>query len=236
MSSQIVKIDAVSDKLTEQLFEFHTRFFDNLKFENFKEDLHEKDWIILLKPNRNELAGFSTIKIINDQDSLFLFSGDTIVAPEFWKMNLLIPAFGAFLARTLDENPNMPLYWLLISKGYRTYRFLPLFFKQFLPGETGDGQEQLKPILDYICTKRFGDNYDPARGIISFDGKKDYLNDELAAIPDERKQNKQIRFFLEKNPGYVQGDELACLAELSRDNIIPRAHKFVANANVEWIE
>ena len=45
----------------------------------------------------------------------------------------LAGSFGHFMLRMLKEHRGTPVYWFLISKGYRTYRFLPVFFNRFYP-------------------------------------------------------------------------------------------------------
>jgi hypothetical protein len=45
------------------------------------------------------------------------------------------------------------------------------------------------------------------------------LKRELAAVPPHRLKNQHVRFFLSSNPSYSQGTELACLAEISPENM-----------------
>jgi len=36
-----------------------------------------------------------------------------------------------------------------------------------------------------------------------------------------------VRFFVERNPGHACGDELCCLAPLTRANFTPAAHRVI---------
>ena len=48
----------------------------------------------------------------------------------------------------------------------------------------------------------------------------DYNNDaDVVVLSEKQLKNKNIKFFLGKNPNYQKGDELVCLAEISFDNL-----------------
>jgi hypothetical protein len=122
--------------------------------------------------------------------------------------------------------PGQKAYWFLLSKGYRTYIMLPLFFKTYWPSEkTAVDESGLKKALDILSIKKFGALYDRKSGLIA--ANADYLNEELSVIPENKLSHPTIRFFLDKNPGYTKGTELACLTEIRMDNIQPPALRFV---------
>ena len=60
----------------------------------------------------------------------------------------------------------------------------------------------------------------------------DRLTAELAAIPDSKREQPHVRFFLDRNPGYVNGDELVCLAEISEANLTSAALRFVKEQRI----
>ena len=45
----------------------------------------------------------------------------------------LSTGFARLAGRLARENAPLPLYWLLITKGYRTWRYLPLFAHEYWP-------------------------------------------------------------------------------------------------------
>jgi hypothetical protein len=114
--------------------------------------------------------------------------------------------------------PKGKLYWLLISSGYRTYRFLPTFFKEFFPRHDAATPPAAKALLDQLAGARYGARYDRARGVVRLD-QPQVLSEELSGIPAERKADAHIAFFERVNPGHVQGDELACLCEIAEGNL-----------------
>ena len=64
----------------------------------------------------------------------------------------------------------------------------------------------------------------------------DYLKPEMCKIPAGRTKDSHISFFLEKNPGFIHGDELACIASISLDNLNRAGHRMINNTEVIWYE
>jgi hypothetical protein len=116
------------------------------------------------------------------------------------------------------------LYWLLITSGFRTYRFLPVFWKEFWPRHDSPA---LPAILIAMASERFGRRYDPAAGIVRLAAPQ-VLRNGLAEIPPSRLGNPHVQFFARVNPGHARGDELACLCPLTRANQTPAGCKLAA--------
>jgi hypothetical protein len=72
--------------------------------------------------------------------------------------------------------------------------------------------------LDALALARFGAQYDPARGIVRFAAGATPLRPGVADVDAGRLRNPHVRFFLERNPGHDQGDELVCLTRIHPDN------------------
>src|SRR5689334_8795057 len=124
---------AVTDAQREAMFALMDRYYENITPASFATDLAEKQWVILLlDPQSGEVCGFSTQVLLDaaiaGRPIKALFSGDTIVARDRWGDPALAHVWGRLALSLIDALPETDLYWFLISKGYKTYRFLPLFF------------------------------------------------------------------------------------------------------------
>ena len=144
------------------------------------------------------------------------FSGDTIVARHRWGTFDLPRMWGRHVFAEADANS----YWFLISSGWRTYRFLPLFFRDFYPRDT-----TMKPLLDRVASSKFGDAYDPGTGVIRLHTPAPLR--EGVSDPEARMHNPHVRFFVEANPGHADGDELACLVRVAVDNLTPAGLRMI---------
>ncbi len=237
MKTEIIHASRITEADQRQLYSLFQRFYANTDYERFRIDLADKDWVIRICEN-DQIAGFSTQQILTvpwqGHVVNVLFSGDTIVHPNHWNKNLLAGAFGHLFLR-IAENSDVPLYWFLISKGFRTYRFLPVFFRNYHPHPSDNGLG-MKPLLDRIATFKFREAYDPRTGLIELGEHKDYLIEELSSIPQNRRTDPHISFFEQANPAHASGTELACIAQLSKSNLTPCGERVIESVSVEWHE
>ena len=143
-----------------------------------------------------------------------IFSGDTVIDRECWGTQELVKGF-CRRAGELQRHSGRRLYWFLISKGHRTYRYLPLFAKRFHPHP-----EREEPVLERlageIAGKMFGAAWKQEKGVVRFSQGAGHLREDIASVPHN---NPSADFFLEKNPGYARGDELVCLTEMAEGNL-----------------
>jgi hypothetical protein len=237
MKTEILSINQITDRDIKELFNLFSRYYDQTSYTTFISDFTEKQWLIRMTDG-DKLAGFSTQQIyplsIRQKPIHVLFSGDTIVHPDYWQKSHLAGAFGHLFLK-IASSCHTPLYWFLITKGFRTYRFLPVFFNSYYPAFNQQTPE-LKQICDAIAQAKYASAYSPASGIIDPGPQKDRLCTQLATIPSHRKQNPHIAYFLQKNATFSRGTELACLAELNKENLTPKGLRVIEHTHVEWHE
>ena len=127
------------------------------------------------------------------------------------------------LARQSDRR----LFWFLISKGYRTYLYLPVFFHAFYPRVGAPTPRFERELIDRLGALKYPRDFNPRTGVIEFAESHGHLKPELAHVPAHRREHPHVRFFLQRNPGYVRGHELVCVAEISPANLKERARRMV---------
>ena len=208
--------------ITEMYDVFHDHF-DNTSAEIFRRDLDSKNWVILLRDAASKaIQGFSTLAcyetLIRDEKVGVVYSGDTIIRPAYWGTSTL-PRTWIRTVLEIGEQLPKPLYWLLISSGYKTYRFLSVFFVEFYPRFDRPTPPQVQEIVHHLAGERFGPDYDPGSGIVRFSEGATPLREGVAQVNDRRLKNPHTAFFVAKNPGHAQGDELVCLTHICLDNL-----------------
>jgi hypothetical protein len=221
-----------------EMLALHSRYFDNVQPARFYADLDGKDWVITLRGGAR-LAGFSTQKTMTlkhlGKEQRFLFSGDTIVDRAYWQEQRLAGCFGHLMLRLMGTHGEDELYWFLISKGYRTYRFLPVFFREFFPRpETTPAK--LAAALDLVALAKFGTAYDGHSGLIVPDAQADRLRPEFCGVPESKRADPFVDYFLKRNPRFHEGYELACIAEIRRANLNRLAWRVIGQTSPVWIE
>lgn len=232
LRGELIEVGLLGAARRQAMFALMDRYYQNITQERFLADLAEKQWVILLSdPHTGQLCGFSTQMLLpltaHGQEISVLFSGDTIIAPEHWGDVALSHVWGRLAMSLIDAHPSTPLYWLLISKGYKTYRFLPLFFHEFYPRHDAATPHWASKVIDAFGRHKSPGSYDPAAGILRASEAKDHLRPGVADLTDQRLHDPHVRFFAERNPGYVHGDELCCVAPLTRANFTPAAYRVI---------
>ncbi|MFN2588643.1 MAG: hypothetical protein ABR613_11075 [Actinomycetota bacterium] len=185
----------------------------------FERDLHDKQLVILLRDAGDHiLRGFSTIHLgevaYGRRRARLVYSGDTAIHPAYWGQKCLQRAFATVLMREKLRHPSRPLLWFLISKGYKTYLLLVNHFPRSLPRSGRPAPARLQETLSAVAGERFGDAFDPVRGVISYGTPRERVRHEVAPIDRPLLRDAHVAFFVTRNPGYQRGDELACLAEV----------------------
>lgn len=218
------KIDSLTDIQIEQMFSVFSKYYQGVDREKFVNDLKNKDAIFLLYSKKDRtLKGFSTIlkmETISDEGKIVhgFFSGDTVLEKEFWGDGTLGVAFLKYLFKEKIKRPFTPLYWFLISKGYKTYLLMANNFGTHWPRFEQKTPVNICRIMNTFAHSLYGDQYLAGHGIIRLDESeiKGPVKIGVANITNEMMQeNKRISFFATKNPGWNEGDELCCLAEMS---------------------
>ena len=212
----VVRRAALSRRDRDAMFTLYTTYFETGDRVTFERDLAEKEWVILLTAEDGQVEGFSTLMRMRVGEATIFYSGDTIVAPQRWGSFELPRVWSRHVFAEADANT----YWFLISSGYRTYRFLPLFFREFYPRD-----QAMKPLLDRIAISKFGDAYDAGTGVIRL-ATPAPLRSGLSD-PELRMNNPHVRFFVEANPGHANGDELACLVRIHPDNLTSAGRRMI---------
>jgi len=215
----------------DAMFLLMDNYFENVRQERFEADLNEKEWVALLhESDSGALQGFSTLMRLEDEIDgepvTAFFSGDTLVSRRYWRETLLPRLWGRLFFKLAEGRGGRKVYWFLICSGYKTYRFLPVFFKTFYPSHRHQSPEDVRRIMDRLAFRKFPDEYDAERGVVRL-REATPLKAGVAEVTDGRLKDPHVAFFQEANPGHVHGDELVCLAEVAYDNLTPAGRRMI---------
>lgn len=219
LRSVLLPKEELSEGVKREMCELLASCFEGVTEEGFEADLAEKNWVILLR-NEEGLVGFSTIHAYEASYSgetiNVIYSGDTIVSPNAWGTSVLPRSWIAGVNGILAQMSGSRSFWLLLSSGFRTYRFLPLFWREFYPVFERATPVATAKLLDSLARHRFGPRFD---GTVVRLANPQRLRAKLCEVPEERLRDPHVAYFLKANPGHDQGDELVCLTELHPGNL-----------------
>ena len=220
LRGMLVERTALDQATRDAMFALLTAHFAGVERDVFDRDLAEKTAAILLRDGTGVVRGFSTLLVYPSEAAgrqvTVVYSGDTIVDRAWWGSPALAQGWlGA--VRALAANGG-EVYWLLITSGFRTYRFLPVFFREFQPRPAGPAAPGDTALLTALARERFGAHFDAAAGVVRFP-RPQRLAADLLDVPSGRAVDPHVGFFLARNPGHAAGDELVCLTRIHDDNL-----------------
>jgi hypothetical protein len=232
LTSKIVPVSAVSSSDREEMWNLYRRFYAGTERALFERDLAQKDSLLLLRDGEQRIQGFSTIAVgvteFEGGQVRFVFSGDTIIDRAHWGSQALAFTWLRYVGELKRERPEMPLFWFLIVKGHRTFRYLPAFAREFYPHWERGTPARISALMNKLARERFGAAFDDASGVVRFPESRGHLAEPFAEANEREAGREDVSFFLRRNSGYRNGDELVCLCELSLENLRPLARRLFA--------
>ena len=220
LHGSVVPRSQVDRDLASELYFIFSRHYRRVDPRVFEQDLQEKDWVLVLRDAAGAVRGFTTMMMFDvgcpGGRVRALFNGNTIIERDYWGDQELVRTWCAFTASLKRQEPDVPLYWYLIVSGFRTYLFLPLFFREFYPCHNRETPAEVVDLIDHLGALKFPDEY--RDGVVHVSEPRECLRSTLAVPGERRLRSPHVRHFLELNPDYLRGDELVCLAEFSLAN------------------
>lgn len=228
MDTRVVRPIDLEEFQIEAMFGLMQESYENLDFEKFKRDLFNKDKVILLFED-NVIYGFSTYKLIeleyNGERVYGIFSGDTIVHSSQAMSLGLQRTFSEVVKGYMDEFGS--LYWFLVCKGHKTYRYMSLYLNEYYPNYKTSTPVREQDLMMLYAENIYGNAYDEKLGVIVNQGNNDYVKVGVSDADTKALRKKEVQFFVQKNPGYINGDELVCIAEFKPENMRQAFYKMV---------
>jgi hypothetical protein len=229
LDARVERVGDISANTAAQMYELYATYYDATSPSLFASDLRDKDYAVVLRDEVGAVAGFSTLSVlgadIDGRHVRAIYSGDTIIDRAHWGTQALAFTWIRFAGTIKAQVPDCPLYWFLIVKGHRTYRYLSAFAIDFFPHWEMPTPPWARAIMDKFARRRFSEAYSADCGIVAFPQSRGHLRPAWATVEPEEAERPDVAFFLRANPGYAYGDELVCLTELSSRNLRPLARR-----------
>ena len=217
-------VGELDDRAKARMFELLEQSFEGVCRVAFLADLAEKDTVLLLVDAASgRIAGFSTLMRFRvgtpRGEVMVVFSGDTAVeesARNSWGFGY---GLDAYFREARQEAGRTPVYYVLISKGWRTYRVLAFLFRAFFPAPAGGPDAHGSELVRAFGAYNYPDRFDARRGLVIGrpDGPRIRRGGPDALVAN-RLADPHVRFFAAANPRHDQGDELVCVADVSPRN------------------
>ena len=217
--ARYLPINRVSPAQIREMYALYSRYYENTSLDIFLNDMARKSGVFLIRRRTDgRIVGFSTVTRMvltaSGRPVRGVFSGDTVIEKEYWGNRALQVSFLLYLLRTRFRYPLSPMFWLLISKGYKTYLLLANNFPRYYPNPDGENGN-LAPLVRDYCQQLFPDAWVEHQQLLDFGDRYQCLREEVAEItPDMRKRHPRIAYFEQCNPSWRRGTELPCIGQM----------------------
>lgn len=222
LTGTVITSAQLTEERIDRMVHLMAKTYAGTSPQKVRRDLSNKQYILLLHNHENVLQGFSTIQLFDSEfrgrPVKILFSGDTVISEESRGHVALMHDWWQFTCQIQRQFSDRDLYWMLISKGWRTYKFLPLFYKEFYPSRLHPTPPDFQEFMARLAEKKFPGEYHDGRIIPA---EPDFLKNAETDVPPRKAQDPDILFFLSRNPDFGKGHELVCLTRLALDNLTP---------------
>jgi len=229
VETRVLPAASIGPELKDQMFALMERHYVGVSREMFEHDLSEKDDVLLFSM-AGRPVGFSTIfcrRLPWLCDATFLFSGDTVVEQSQWGASFLQMAFGRYVLAVKLRNLSRPVYWMLISKAFKTYMMMRRNYPWSFPQRGRAMPENIRRALVGFYEWKYPGAFDEQSGIVRLESGSYAVCAGLAEPDEAAAQDADVRYFLQRNPQWNHGDELACLAEIRLVDYLPILRKYV---------
>lgn len=236
-----VPVTELEPRDRSQMLSLMLQYYDGVKPDTFFGDLAEKEHVMVLRDNceSGRIVGFSTLMRlrlnVGGVPVVAVFSGDTVV--ECQKRNNLgfVYEVTRYFVQTQSEFDGYKVAWLLITKGWRTYRIMPFLFRQFSPRYDQPTSLWHQQVIDAFGATRYPHEYDPSNGLIVFDGDSQRIRPGSSEDTCSIRRDSHVDYFLQRNPNYLRGNELVCVADIEDGNFTTAFRKALCHRQEEVV-
>ena len=134
LKASILTASSVDDDAIATMFKLYSRYYGGTSRDLFEHDLRGKDRVLLLQTEAKQLAGFSTLALMDLElpggPARAIFSGDTIIDRDYWGTQALSFSWIRLAGEIKAQATEQPLIWYMIEKGHSTYRYLSELSKE----------------------------------------------------------------------------------------------------------
>lgn len=225
LTSRCIDRSQLDEEDIAAMWRLYSHYYGGTEESLFRRDLDHKTNVFVCRDSSGRIEGFSTVEVgshlVDGCETGILFSGDTIISDQYWNRNDLALSWIRFASEQKLLRPDRPLFWFLIVKGHRTYRYMSVFGKRYYPAHGWPTPLRMQQLMDVLARDRFGDAWCAEDGVLRFESSRGYLKPPWVDVPEVAQKREEVAFFMKKNPGFRQGDELVCLCEVDRPNMKP---------------
>lgn len=160
---------------------------------------------------------FDQVKLANGMTIHTVYSGMSYIHPVCRGMRLLPRTLAHYGTRLKLRHPFGNVWLWSDAISYKPYVLSARSAKVLYPSRKNPTPPHVKEFMDWVGITYYGDAYNSSMGTVRKESNR--LKSHVAPISEEALADPDIRFFVEHNPGYQNGDGLLNVIPLSWANL-----------------
>jgi hypothetical protein len=221
LSIETLATQQLSTAQWEELWSFATLYVDATR-EAYEKSIRGKNEIVLVRDKQTrKLVGLGAVDLYpmvhRGVPCWVIFLGNTVFSEEHRGKNIVEKTGFLYYLRLRVQHPSQPIYLSYVTFSYKSFRMLSRNFREYWPHMNQATPAAEAELIDHLGAKYYKELWvkeeQLARGSPVYN-----LKSWVAEIDEERLKDPQVRFFVQKNPGYKNGDSLFCLVPLHYKN------------------
>lgn len=219
-----------TDAVKEEMWNVYKNYYHYTK-ESFLARIEKNNYYSFYTLN-GRIVGFTGLRIsravIGGKKHLFIYFGQTVIdAAHRGKSLIAITGAKLYLKYWREILSSKTFFWA-DALTYKAYLVFAKSLEEFYPTFKERNPEHIQKVIDHIGQEHYGASYNVGLGTVCKD--QILVNDPCVNIPLRYRQDPDIRFYTEANPGYTQGQGLITLAPLSGANFMKLAQRLMMKA------
>ena len=234
-TAALLPIGVLTARDRAEMLGLYKRYYVRVENERFFADLDRKERIAIVRDADGRISAFTsmtTLDLSEGNDRLVgLFSGDTIVdspGRQYPHLAALTVSYAEILRQRFQGTK---VYYVLLSKGWRTFRAMSTFFREYAPRVRGRAPAHCTEVIDRVGRFHFPGQYMQSLGIIRYAGGGQSIRPGSAEDIQPGRDIADQEDFLALNPGYLQGDEIICVADCAPGNRTRNYERVIESAS-----
>ncbi|MDO9712728.1 hypothetical protein [Paracraurococcus lichenis] len=229
----VVPTASLSEDQWETLYGICLIWFTGYGLDFFREECGKSRHCILMHDDADgPIVGFANLyqqeAVIAGRRVGLFYTGHCFALKEHWGSSALIRGLIALMGREMrGADPDITWYWHYSAIGFRSYRYMPLLFRHFIPQVDHAADPFDRALRDRLGEEIFGDVYEPGSGLIDWNCEGYALSSLASEISDAKLANSTISVIDQLNPRWAEGVEILCQARMSTDNLTRLSSRWI---------
>lgn len=220
---EFVEPGVLDDPLIVELYEIYARHYRTTP-ESFTDRIRKGiDLLTIFRtPSGDQIVGFTGLRLrrfelSNGSHATTMYLGMSTIESE-WRGRLLIQrmVIRMFL-ELLWLNPREPIYVWSDSLTVRPYLLSARNLAEYYPSPFWETPPQVQEVRQLLGKTYYGDAFDTESGVVH--KKVRVLEAHELQVDEKSLDDPHVRFYLEQNPGYINGNGLLIIQPATFQNV-----------------